>query len=71
VAAFERALARRPGRSAALLGLARARAAAGDLAGAASAYGRLSANWRDSDPDLEALPEIQGRAGRMCENGAC
>jgi tetratricopeptide (TPR) repeat protein len=56
-AAFERALARRPNRSSALVGLARARAAAGDSAGAAAAYGELLANWEDADPDLAPLAE--------------
>jgi tetratricopeptide (TPR) repeat protein len=57
VAAFERALERRPNRSAALLGLARAHAAAGDPEGAAAAYRQLLANWKDADPDLAALAE--------------
>ena len=54
-AAFERSLAGRPNRSAALLGLARARAAAGDAAGATEAAARLRANWRRADPQVLAL----------------
>jgi tetratricopeptide (TPR) repeat protein len=54
-AAYERALAERPNRSAALLGLARARAAAGDAAGAAEASARLAANWRRADPEVRVL----------------
>jgi len=63
IAAFERGLALTPNRSAALLGLARARQAAGDAAGAAEAYGKLLENWRDADPDLPALAEARSRAG--------
>ncbi|HEU0015819.1 MAG TPA: hypothetical protein VFQ45_19230, partial [Longimicrobium sp.] len=51
-AAYERALALRPNRPAALLGLARARAAAGDRAAAADAYRRLLAAWHAADPAL-------------------
>jgi tetratricopeptide (TPR) repeat protein len=58
-AAYERALAERPNRSAALLGLARARAAAGDRAGAAEASARLAANWRRADPDARALAQAR------------
>ena len=53
-AAYERALAERPNRSAALLGLARARAAAGDAAGASAAYAKLAANWKRADPTVKA-----------------
>lgn len=60
-AAYEKSLALRPNRSAALRGLARARAAAGDEAGAAAAYDELAANWRAADPGLEA--GTRGRAG--------
>ena len=70
-AAYERALALRPNRSTALLGLARARAAAGDLAGATAAYQDLYANWHAADQDLEALPEVKSGAGEICGNGAC
>ena len=63
-AAYERALAHTPNRSAALLGLARARAAAGDVAGAADAYRRLLANWKRADADLPALAEVRRGAAR-------
>jgi tetratricopeptide (TPR) repeat protein len=63
IAAYERALQLTPKRSAALLGLARARHAAGDEAGAAEAYRTLLDNWRDADPDLPALAEARRGAG--------
>ena len=63
IAAYERALQLTPNRSAALLGLARARHAAGDAPGAADAYGKLLENWRDADPDVPALAEARSRAG--------
>jgi len=63
IAAYERALQLTPNRSAALLGLARARQAAGDASGAADAYGKLLDNWRDADPDVPALAEARSRAG--------
>ena len=55
VAAYERALVERPNRPAALLGLARARTAAGDASGAAEAYARLAESWRRADPEARAL----------------
>ena len=63
-AAYERALTQRANRSAALLGLARAKAAAGDTAGAAAAYRRLLQNWKQADksPALdEARAAISGK----------
>jgi tetratricopeptide (TPR) repeat protein len=54
-AAYDRAFAERPNRSAALLGLARAKQAAGDQAGATAAYSRLAANWKRADPKVKAL----------------
>jgi tetratricopeptide (TPR) repeat protein len=63
VAAFERALQQTPNRSPVLLGLARARSAAGDAAGAADAYRKLLENWRDADRDLPALKEARERVG--------
>jgi tetratricopeptide (TPR) repeat protein len=59
VAAYEQGLRLTPNRSATLLGLARARAAAGDPRGAAEAYRKLLENWRDADLDLSALPEVR------------
>lgn len=58
-AAYERALRLTPNRSVALLGLARARTAAGDSSGAADGYRRLLANWHSADPDLAALAEVR------------
>jgi tetratricopeptide (TPR) repeat protein len=63
IAAYERALQLTPNRSAALLGLARARHAAGDASGAADAYAKLLDNWRDADPDVPALAEARSRVG--------
>jgi tetratricopeptide (TPR) repeat protein len=62
VAAFERALTLTPKRSAALLGLSRAKLAAGDRAGSVEAYGQLLANWHNADADLRALPEARNGA---------
>ena len=59
VAAYERALRLTPNRSAALLGLARARTAAGNSRGASEAYQQLLANWHRADPDLPALAEVK------------
>lgn len=63
VQAYESALFHRPNRTAAWLGLARARQAAGDHPGAAQAYGRVLANWHQADPDLPALAEARAGAG--------
>ena len=61
-AAYERALARWPNRSASLLGLARSRRAMGEDVAAAEGYGRLLANWQEADPDLDALEEARAGA---------
>jgi len=58
-AAFERALARWPNRSASVLGLARARAAAGDQAAARKQYQRLLSNWSHADADAPGLDEAK------------
>jgi tetratricopeptide (TPR) repeat protein len=63
-AAYERGLELTPGRSAALLGLARARAAAGDRAGARTAYKQLLANWRLADRDVRATGARETVAAR-------
>jgi tetratricopeptide (TPR) repeat protein len=68
--AFEAALARRPNRSPALLGLARARAALEDETEARNAYRKLMENWVDADPDLPALEEARRGAGRSPAEGA-
>jgi tetratricopeptide (TPR) repeat protein len=62
VAAYERALTLTPKRSQALLGLARARLAAGDRKGASEAYGQLLANWHKADSTIEALGEAHKEA---------
>jgi tetratricopeptide (TPR) repeat protein len=62
--AYERALKRVQNRSAALLGLARARAKLGDVSGSRDAYARLAANWHSPDASLPALAEVRaGAAG--------
>lgn len=64
--AYERALERWPNRSAALLGLARARGALGDTAAAADSYRALLENWHSADPDLPELEEARrGAAGQL------
>ncbi|MEO7156994.1 MAG: hypothetical protein ABI039_05495 [Vicinamibacterales bacterium] len=64
VAAYEQGLRLTPNRSSTLLGLARARIAAGDQRGAAEAYGKLLENWRDADADVPALSEARKGAAR-------
>ena len=59
VAAYESALQLTPKRSAALLGLARARLAAGDRTGSAEAYRQVLANWHSADADIRALAEAR------------
>jgi tetratricopeptide (TPR) repeat protein len=60
-AAYDRALADRPNRSSALLGLARAKKAARDTDGAFAAYSKLLENWKRADSDLPALAEAKRR----------
>lgn len=69
--AYQRALERRPNRSVALLGLARALSAAGDSAGARAAYDRLLTNWAHSDPDLPEIAEARAGASGVCETDSC
>lgn len=57
VEAFQKSLELMPGRSASLLGLARAQRKAGDEAAARKTYAMLRANWRAADPDFAALKE--------------
>jgi tetratricopeptide (TPR) repeat protein len=62
---FERALERTPNRSRAVLGLARARAKAGEMAGSRAAYQQFLANWRQADPELPEVAEARAAvAGR-------
>jgi tetratricopeptide (TPR) repeat protein len=56
---FDRALARTPNRSRALLGLARAYRNAGDAARARAAYKRFLTNWRQADAGLPELTEAR------------
>ena len=64
VAEYERSIKSGPGRSTALLGLARARLAAGDTTGSALAYAHLLDNWSHADADLPALAEARRGATR-------
>ncbi len=59
IAWFDRALARTPNRSRALLGLARAYRNAGDAANARAAYKRFLTNWRLADAGLPELTEAR------------
>ncbi len=61
---FERALARTPNRSRAVLGLARARAKAGDTAGSVRAYKQFLANWKQADPGLPEIRQARAVIGR-------
>lgn len=56
--AFQKSLARMPGRSRSLVGLARAASAAGDRSTAATAVARLRSNWHAADKDLTELAEF-------------
>ncbi len=56
---FDRALARTPNRSRALLGLARAYRNAGDAAKARAAYKRFLTNYRAADPGLPDVNEAR------------
>jgi len=59
VAAFQQALARWPNRSASVLGLARASAAAGDRLAARKQYRQLLSNWSRADPGVSGLDEAK------------
>jgi tetratricopeptide (TPR) repeat protein len=56
---FDRALARTPNRSRAVLGLARAHRNAGNAAAAIEAYKRFLANWKLADPGLPEIAEAR------------
>lgn len=57
-AAFKKSLARTPGRTRSVIGLARAAAATGDKATAAAAVALLESNWRPADKGLQELNEV-------------
>ncbi len=61
---FDKTLRRTPNRSRALLGLARAKAEAGDAAGSRRAYEQLLQNWRNADTNLPELKEARAALGR-------
>jgi len=61
-AAYARALQLQPGRSSALLGLARAEAKRGRGEEARRVWLQLAENWRDADADVPALPEVRAAA---------
>ena len=56
---FDRALARTPNRSRAVLGLARAHRNAGNAAAASDAYKRFLANWKSADQGLPEMTEAR------------
>jgi tetratricopeptide (TPR) repeat protein len=61
LAEYQRALVLAPGRSRALLGLARAAIATGDKSAAQRALNQLATNWRAADPKVrEAMLPIRG-----------
>jgi hypothetical protein len=62
LAAYDRALELSPGRSAAVLGRARALTRLGRAAEARQAYARLMASWKDADPELPGLAEARAGA---------
>ena len=61
---FDKTLRRTPNRSRAVLGLARARAKAGEAAGSRQAYEQFLQNWRNADPGLPELKEARTALGR-------
>ena len=58
-------LAKRPQRALALLGVARARALAGDSAGSRMAYQDFLALWKDADPGLPVLQQARAESARL------
>jgi tetratricopeptide (TPR) repeat protein len=56
---FETALARTPGRTSVLLGLARSARAEGDTAAAGAALRKLAAAWHAADADVPGLAEVR------------
>ncbi|MBI3791021.1 MAG: hypothetical protein HY275_09090, partial [Gemmatimonadetes bacterium] len=63
-AEFTKALEVQPGRSAALLGLARAEAARSHADAARRAWTQLAANWERADASVEGLSEARAGAAR-------
>lgn len=61
---FEKTLRRTPNRSRAVLGLARAKAAAGDAAGSRQAYQQFLQNWKSADPNLPEVKEARTAVSR-------
>jgi tetratricopeptide (TPR) repeat protein len=57
--AFTRALKQAPMRAQSMLGLARAEAAAGQVADARAIYSKLAKIWHAADPDLDGLSEAR------------
>jgi tetratricopeptide (TPR) repeat protein len=60
---FNKTLTRTPNRSRAVLGLARARSKAGDLAGSRQAYKQFLQNWKGADEGLAEMKEARAGAG--------
>jgi len=55
---FEASLAQNPGRALSLLGLARAEAAAGDVAASRETSAKLAKQWSHADPDVKNRAEV-------------
>jgi hypothetical protein len=68
---YEAALVRLENRSSALLGLARARAEAGDAAGSRAAYQQLALNWKSADAGIAGQAATPGDKAALLalENG--
>jgi hypothetical protein len=49
----------------ALLGLARAEAAAGDVAASRAAYQSFLTEWKDADPDLPVLKAAKAESAKL------
>jgi hypothetical protein len=49
----------------ALLGLARAEAAAGDVAASRAAYESFLTEWKDADPDLPVLKAAKAESAKL------
>ena len=66
---FNKALIRTPNRSRAVLGLARARAKAGDAAGSRKAYEQLSAELAERGPECAGAEGSASRVGALKGEG--